>query len=351
MELIDLGTLGGGDSSEATDVNGRGIVVGWSGMTVDGSSFVRAVRWNEDNEPMALEPFREDGRGDTEAAGINARGTVVGSARGPDWGWRAVRWVDGDAPEALDVPSSPPGDGRGTSERDRAADVGAPGDRRNSAREWNDTRAADVNDRGTVVGHGEVGDGAVHAFRWTERQGMTDLGTLRSDNTGRSVVTAIDNDGTVVGHSETDDGQTHAFRWTANEGMTDLEPSGANAASAAFDIQSGLVVGWRSQSGEFAGRAATQWRDGSPQDLGTFRVDDSGVSQAYGVLSGAVVGTSQVDAGGSHACGWFDGRMLDLGTLHPDDAGQSSAVAVSVRAVVGWSETENGANHAVRWTR
>jgi riboflavin biosynthesis pyrimidine reductase len=72
--------------SEATDLNGRGVVVGWSGTTVEGAQFIRAVQW-EDDEPTALEPLREDGLGDTEAAAaLRARGAEIVALPGDDLG-------------------------------------------------------------------------------------------------------------------------------------------------------------------------------------------------------------------------------------------------------------------------
>jgi probable HAF family extracellular repeat protein len=35
-----------------------------------------------------------------------------------------------------------------------------------------------VNDRGKVVGYGQLADGTFHAFEWTAAGGIVDLGTL-----------------------------------------------------------------------------------------------------------------------------------------------------------------------------
>ncbi|WP_435075228.1 hypothetical protein [Halorubrum sp. HHNYT27] len=323
MEVVDLGTLDGRGVSEATDVNTRGIIVGWSETVVEGAQFVRAVQW-EDDEPTALGSLREDGLGDTDATGINARGTVVGSAQDSDWNWNAVQWVD-DEPERLEA--------RSGESRSR------------------DSHATDVNARGTVVGHFDDGDSEVRAFQWTERDGMVSLGTLRDDETGRSVATAVDDDGTIVGYSVGNDGRTHAFQWTKREGMTDLGTLSGDGSSAAFDVQTGAVVGWYAEDGEFANRTTTRWDGETLDSIGTFRVDNTGYSQAYGVAGDVVVGASQVDAGGSHAFVWVDDRLIDLGTLSNDDTGQSSAAAANVQGrVVGWSQVDGGNNHAVRWT-
>lgn len=331
MDLVDLGTLEGGAVSDAADLNERGTVVGSSEVQVDAAVFTRAVRWAADADvdpdeaptPAPLPTLRSDGRGNSEAAAVNARGTVVGSAQDADWEWQAVRWVDDETVEPL-----------GSLE-------GGP----------ENSRAHDIDNRGTVVGHASAEDNVVRAFRWTEKEGMHGLGTLRSDDGGRSVATAAADDGSVVGYSETDDGPVHAFRWSEREGMVDLGTLDGDDASAAFGATPTTVVGRSLRSSDFATRTATMWTDGEPVELGTFRADNSGYSDAYGVACDVVVGESQVDAGVGHAFYWADGRLSDLGTLRPNGTGRSRASAVNAGGVVvGQSETDDEELHAVRWT-
>ncbi|MDS0293852.1 hypothetical protein [Halogeometricum luteum] len=331
MDLVDLGTLEGGEISDAADLNERGTVVGSSEGRVEGAVFTRAVRWaaeadrdpDETPVPTPLPALRSDGRGNSEATAVDARGTAVGSAQDDDWEWRAVRWVDDETVEPL----------------------GSLGDGPTSS------RAHGVDNRGTVVGHAAADGDVVRAFRWTETEGMHGLGTLRSDGEGRSAATAAVDDGSVVGYSETDDGPVHAFRWTERGGMTDLGALDGDDASAAFGATPTTVVGRSLRSAEFASRTATMWTDGERVELGTFRADNSGYSDAYDVACDVVVGESQVDAGVGHACYWADGRLSDLGTLRADGIGRSRASAVNASGVVvGQSGTDDQEQHAVQWT-
>lgn len=87
------------------------------------------------------------------------------------------------------------------------------------------------------------------AFRWTQSTGMTDLGTLKSDNTGQSSANAVSRNGKViVGWSASASSSKRAFRWTANKGMQDLgtlksDNSGQSEALAIAD-DGKIVVGW-----------------------------------------------------------------------------------------------------------
>lgn len=329
MDLVDLGTLEGGTVSGAADLNERGTVVGSSETRVEEAVFTRAVRWDADADPdetptpVSLPTLRSDGRGNSEATAVDARGTVVGSAQDADWGWQAVRWLDDETVEPLGTLGDGP----------------------------TNSRAHGIDNRGTVVGHASTEGDVVRAFRWTESDGMRELGTLRSDGEGRSVATAAADDGSVVGYSETDDGPVHAFRWTEREGMTDLGTLDGDDASTAFDATPTTVVGRSLQSADFATRTATLWTDDRRVELGTFRADNSGYSDAYGVACDVVVGQSQVDAGVGRAFRWVDGRLSDLGTLRPNGAGRSRATAVNASGVVvGQSQTADDELHAVRWT-
>ena len=71
-----------------------------------------------------------------------------------------------------------------------------------------------INDLGQVVGWSYTADGEVHAFLWTIKNGIKDLGTLLGDN--ESVAYGINNLGQVVGYSyiRTVDPYPHAVIWT-----------------------------------------------------------------------------------------------------------------------------------------
>ena len=109
------------------------------------------------------------------------------------------------------------------------------------------SQAAAVDDHGQAVGYSTTAGGVTHAFWWTARGGMVDLGTLGGDY---SNAVAINDDGQVVGysttagsHSDTAGNETHAFSWTKKGGMVDLGTLGGNSSSAAAVNNRGQVVG------------------------------------------------------------------------------------------------------------
>lgn len=78
--------------------------------------------------------------------------------------------------------------------------------------------AADINDRGQVVGNSETvaGEDIRHAFLWEDGE-MTDLRTLPGG--GTSIATAINDRGQIVGSSETasEGGYYHAVLWSKRD--------------------------------------------------------------------------------------------------------------------------------------
>jgi probable HAF family extracellular repeat protein len=80
--------------------------------------------------------------------------------------------------------------------------------------------ALDINDLGQVVGNSDLpGDTTFHAFLWTRKTGMHDLGTLSGDVASLSI--SINDAGTVVGTSLDANFNPRAFLWEQGA-MTDL---------------------------------------------------------------------------------------------------------------------------------
>jgi len=80
--------------------------------------------------------------------------------------------------------------------------------------------ALDVNNQGQVVGNSDLpGDTTFHAFLWTKRTGMQDLGTLSGDVASLSI--SINDAGLVVGASLDANFNLRAFLWEKGV-MTDL---------------------------------------------------------------------------------------------------------------------------------
>jgi probable HAF family extracellular repeat protein len=146
--------------------------------------------------------------------------------------------------------------------------------------------AQEINDNGEVVG----GSGTcatfntnflynltpVHALLW-EKGKATDLGNLggKTGQAGGNIAYDINNQGQVVGNSDlAGDTTFHAFLWTRRTGMQDLGTLSGDVASVSISINgAGLVVG-TSLDANFNPRAFL-WEKGAMIDLNTLIAGDS----------------------------------------------------------------------------
>ena len=193
----------------------------------------------------------------------------------------------------------------------------------------------------------------------------TDLGTLKSDNTGSSAASGTNGDGSVVvGSSDRDgSGSSHATVWSGSGWATktalgtlrtdNTGYSSANAISSDGSVVVGSAENDRSQR-------ATVWSGSgwaTKTDLGTLRSDNSWNSYAT-ALNGdgsVVVGSSDTDNGDTHAIVWSGSgwtTKTDLGTLRSDNSWNSHAVAVSSDGslVFGDAHNDNGEKRATVWS-
>ncbi|HEY6249848.1 MAG TPA: hypothetical protein VI685_07785 [Candidatus Angelobacter sp.] len=199
-------------------------------------------------------------------------------------------------------------------------------------------RVHDINSQGQVVGaSGHPHGSDTHAFLWTKKGGMHDLGFLPGGD--YSVALAINDAGQVVGTSNSKDGM-HGFLWTSANGLTQLATlSGADASSAYAINQSGQIVG-------ASGSHAALWKGSTVKDLGTL---GGAWSEAHGVNnSGQVVGVAETPSG-PHAFLWADGAgMKDLGALQGDSSSRANHIS-DHGDVAGASEGFEGVR-AFMWT-
>jgi probable HAF family extracellular repeat protein len=229
-EMVDLGTIPGGNYSEAFDVNDRGQVVGWS--MLDQTNCIafdgcwHAFLWENGTitDLLGLEPDFQ-----SYAYSINNSGQIVGISATQNYpiiDYRPVLWHNGSL-----------------------VDLGKP-------EGATDGLANGVNASGAAAGYAHLPDGRNVPMVWSHGT-MTTLpgapGTLVTQ------ALKINNRGQVVGN-----GNNHALLWT--DGILAILPNPAGAhSSTASDINtSGLVVGKSSGS---SGRIAVVWEDGQPRTL------------------------------------------------------------------------------------
>ncbi len=267
----DLGTLGPGPgfclfpSSQALDINARGLIVGWSDS---GCTRMKGFMW--DNGTMT-------DLGSFGAVAVNNHDQIAGNLLTAPFVTRAALWQDG-----------------------MQTDLGTLGG------EWSEART--LNEGGEVVGRSATATGATHAFSWQDGM-MTDLGTLGGSS---SEAIAVNPRGQIVGNSVTATGATHAFLWQ-DGAMTDLGTLGGDVSEVRAVNERGQMVGSsRTATGE---THAFLWQDGAMTDLGTLGGPSS---RAHAVNSpGQIAGLSSTPSGETHVFLWKDGVMTDLGTPEP----------------------------------
>ena len=199
--------------------------------------------------------------------------------------------------------------------------------------------ASGINDSGQVVGQYDTGTYDInglyefHAFLYTPGIGMQDLGNLLGDNKSSSA-NGINGSGQVVGgyyigtYDPTENLIVHAYRYGARTGMKDL-----GTLIGGSENSVGVCI---NDFGQFTGDADTGTYDptGMPmahaflnsartgvKDLGTL-----GGLWSYGLginNSGQVVGYSSIApvSGSFHAFLYSNGNMIDLNTLIDPSSG------------------------------
>ena len=223
-------------------------------------------------------------------------------------------------------------------------------------------------DSSIVVGYSDW-DGGIRgrATVWSGSNWATktDLGTLRSDNTGFSVASGTNGDGSVVvGYSNWDgssDSRATVWSgsgWATKTDLGTLKSDNLGVSYArAVSSDGSLVLGEaQNDNGEIH---ATVWSGSgwtTKTDLGTLKSDNSGNSKVHGISrdSSVVAGRADNDNGEERATVWSGSNWTtktDLGTLKTDNSGSSSVNAISADGnfAVGLADNDNGDYHAVVW--
>lgn len=200
--FIAMGSLPGLPHSDATAINSRGDVVGY--LESDGATFNLGFVWTEENGLQGL----SDDQYDTYAAlDINDSGEVAGTMV-VNGDARAFRYIPGDGPDSgiHDL---------GVLGRSKPGDL------------W--SNGYGINNSGQVVG-GSTAKRAwfERAYRYTDGDGMENLGTIDNSQWSWSRGSAINSQGQVVGPSSISTGGTYidqenrTFLYTDANGMLDL---------------------------------------------------------------------------------------------------------------------------------
>lgn len=236
----DLGTLAGDNTSFATAIAQDGsVIVGASSGTT-----TTPVRWVRINGTwMILALPMPPGATHCEADAVGSDGTIAGSCDNAVVAWRSgalftvaasglARGVDGNGhvvgragndAAVWNLQTSPAS----------VTDLGTLG--------GTGSAAFGINDNGQIVGIAAISSGDFHAFLWTAKKGMIDLGTLP----GATVSDAygVNANGEIVGDSRFPDGSTYAAYWQHGK-IVDLGtlPGFAGSEALAMNIN-GQIAG------------------------------------------------------------------------------------------------------------
>ena len=181
-------------------------------------------------------------------------------------------------------------------------------------------------------------------FRWTESDGLEDLGVLNA------VAASSSFDGSRIACYGISGGAQRAYLWEEGVGITDLGtlPEGTEAVATGISSDGQVVVGF-SKRPIFPGASvleytAFRWTEAEGmQGLGTLGGRDA---YAYGASAdgSVIVGTSLDSAGVAHAFRWEAGQMIAIGPPN------SAAYAVSADGRVAVGTIHGSTERAFRWT-
>ena len=202
-----------------------------------------------------------------------------------------------------------------------------------------------INKQGDVVGYSNAAGNFHHAFRWTKANGMKDLGTLGG---WISEATDINDHGHVTGTSETKEGRSHAFLWTERTGMKDLGVVPGYPYSFGLGINNrGDIYGtlWT-----YSGLPPALFHWAEASGLTVLRPLGGYWSIAHALNDrGEIVGETKDDPQYAKAFVW----TLEKGVRRLPTLGGNYSTAMAINnhgAIVGYSSDSAGAGHSVLWT-
>jgi probable HAF family extracellular repeat protein len=255
----DLGTLRGGQFSDASGVNAAGTIVGWSDAA--GANFFRihAFRYTDATGLTDLTPTADTAR----AVGINDLGQIAGYRESRAFRLTGTTFTDlGVAPgfgasfgTAINGSGQVAGHvitGSGNSEQIFRYTDGSGMVILGGSGEFN--RASGINAAGDVVGTGRPGLGLRQGFLYTDANGMQGLNALIDPAAGWFVLDAggINDAGQIAGRASGPTGQ-RAVRLTPIGATTVLPPAAPSNLRATALSSTRVQLTWTDNSNNEAG--------------------------------------------------------------------------------------------------
>lgn len=319
--VTDLGTLGG-LSTQPSDMNNEGQVVGYSTSGTQARAFV----W-ENGSMTALPPL--PGMLTSFADAVNGLGHVVGYSNLPTGIARATLWRDGSVINLTpDAPASQGSNATGVNDLGQVVGIinhtqgylwqngsrvtlgtlGGPG-----------TMPSDINNAGQIVGSSYTTIVTAlgpmqHAFVW-QNGVMTDLGLLPGDeDSGASAINSL---GVIVGSSgrtDPDSYETNYRPFVYSNGVMTAIPAPSADAYAGGINDDGVVVGTMQ-----AGGAVSRWHawvavNGVVTNLNSRVVPGSGLHLA---IARAIDNEGRITGVAYDAQGRYHGFLLTPGATLP----------------------------------
>ena len=178
---------------------------------------------------------------------------------------------------------------------------------------------------GEIVGESDTGDsnGLQHAFSYTPRGGMVDLGTLPGDD--YSSARGVSNSGEIVGVSGALGGRQRGFSYTRSRGMVDLDTGDSSYFFVAGVNDSGEVIAGTTQNA--IEQAFSYTPSHGITDLGTLPGKNASIANAVNDR-GEIVGEGGNDVHDYHAVSYTrQTGLVDLGSLPGDSASMANGVS------------------------
>ncbi len=190
-----------------------------------------------------------------------------------------------------------------------------------------------------------------HAFRWTEAEGMQDLGTLGGPDSSASFVNRR---GQIAGesfisfspNSSTGVPTLDPFFWEKGK-MVDIGTLGGTLGIPNWMNNRGQVVGFSNLAGDQLSHAFLWDKRNGLKDLGLLPGGMFGSANAIND-DGEIVGESD-SPNGVFAVLWKDGATIDLGTVAGDPCSGANWIN-SQDQIVGFASADcNNEDHAFLW--